>query len=43
MLFTTQYHRAIPPAIRGDIDLWVLFQFTPKERLLDQICNKLVL
>ena len=41
MLFTTQYPRAIPPVIRANIDLWVLFKFASKERLLDQIYNQI--
>ena len=41
MLFTTQYPRAIPPVIRANIDLWVLFKFASKERLLDQIYNEI--
>ena len=41
MLFTTQYPRAIPPVIRTNIDLWVLFKFASKERVLEQIYNEL--
>jgi hypothetical protein len=41
MLFTTQYPRAIPPVIRANIDLWVLFKFASKERLLEQIYNEI--
>jgi hypothetical protein len=41
MLFTTQYPRAIPPVIRANIDLWVLFKFASKERILDQIYNEI--
>ena len=41
MLFTTQYPRAIPPVIRANIDLWVLFKFASKERLLDQIYDEI--
>ena len=32
---------AIPPVIRANIDLWVLFKFASKERLLDQIYNEI--
>ena len=41
MLFTTQYPRAIPPVIRTNIDIWVLFKFASKERVLEQIYNEL--
>ena len=37
MLFTTQYPKAIPPVIRNNIDIWVLFKFASKDRLLDQV------
>ena len=41
MLFTTQYPRALQPVIRTNIDLWVLFKFALKERVLEQIYNEL--
>ena len=37
MLFTTQYPKAIPPVIRSNIDIWVLFRFASKERVLEQV------
>jgi hypothetical protein len=37
MLFTTQYPKAIPPTIRANIDIWVLFRFASKERVLEQV------
>jgi len=37
LLFTTQYPRAIPPVIRNNVDIWVLFKSASKERVLDQI------
>lgn len=36
-LFTTQYPRAIPPVIRNNLDIFVLFKSASKERVLDQI------
>lgn len=41
MLFTTQYPRSIPPVIRTNTDIWVLFKFASKERILDQIYNEI--
>ena len=40
MLFTTQYPKSIPPVIRTNTDIWVLFKFASKERILDQIYNE---
>ena len=40
MLFTTQYPKAIPPVIRTNTDLWVLFKFASKERIIEQIYNE---
>ena len=40
LLFTTQYPRSIPPVIRTNIDLWILFKFASKERILDQVYNE---
>ena len=37
LFFTTQYPRAIPPVIRNNVDVWVLFKSASKERVLDQI------
>ena len=37
LLFTTQYPKAIPPVIRSNIDVWVLFKFASKERVLEQV------
>ena len=41
MLFTTQYPRSIPPVIRTNTDIWVLFKFASKERIIDQIYNEI--
>ena len=41
MLFTTQYPKSIPPVIRTNTDLWILFKFASKERILDQIYNEI--
>ena len=41
MLFTTQYPKAIPPVIRTNTDLWILFKFASKERIIDQIYNEI--
>ena len=41
MLFTTQYPKSIPPVIRTNTDIWVLFKFASKERILDQIYNEI--
>ena len=41
LLFTTQYPRAIPPVVRTNTDLWILFKFASKERILDQIYNEI--
>ena len=41
MLFTTQYPRSIPPVIRTNTDIWILFKFASKERILDQIYNEI--
>jgi hypothetical protein len=41
MLFTTQYPRLIPPIIRTNTDIWVLFKFASKECILDQIYNEI--
>ena len=40
MLFTTQHPKAIPPVIRTNTDLWILFKFASKERIIDQIYNE---
>jgi len=40
MLFTTQYPKAIPPVIRTNTDLWILFKFASKERIIEQIYNE---
>ena len=41
LLFTTQYPRASPPVVRTNTDLWILFKFASKERILDQIYNEI--
>ncbi len=43
-LFNVVYNTitsAIPPVIRANIDLWVLFKFASQVRLLDQIYNEI--
>ena len=40
-MFTTQYAKGIPPVIRTNTDLWILFKFASKERILDQIYNEI--
>ena len=40
MLFTTQYPKAIPPVIRTNTDIWILFKFASKERIIEQIYNE---
>lgn len=37
LIFTTQYPKAIPPVIRNNMDIWVLFKSASKERVLDQV------
>lgn len=37
LLFTTQYPKAIPPVIRNNMDLWILFKSASKERVIDQV------
>jgi hypothetical protein len=37
LIFTTQYPKAIPPIIRNNIDVWILFKSASKERVLDQV------
>ena len=37
LLFTTQYPKAIPPVIRNNMDIWVLFKSASKERVIDQV------
>ena len=37
LIFTTQYPKAIPPIIRNNMDIWVLFKSASKERVLDQV------
>ena len=41
LLFTTQYPKSIPPVIRTNTDIWVLFKFASKERIIDQIYNEI--
>ena len=40
MLFTTQFAKGIPPVIRTNTDLWVIFKFASKERIFEQIYNE---
>ena len=40
LLFTTQYAKGIPPVIRTNTDLWILFKFASKERIIEQIYNE---
>ena len=37
LLFTTQYLTAIPPIIRNNVRLWVVFKFSNSERLLRHV------
>jgi hypothetical protein len=37
LLFTTQYLTAIPPTIRNNVRLWVVFKFSNSERLLKHV------
>lgn len=37
LLFTTQYLTAIPPIIRNNVRLWVVFKFSNSERLLKHV------
>jgi hypothetical protein len=41
LLFTTQYPKAIPPVIRTNTDICVLFKFASKERIIEQIYNEI--
>ncbi len=36
-MFTTQYSTAIPPTIRNNVRLWVVFNFSNSERLLKHV------
>ncbi len=36
-LFTTQYLKAIPPVIRRNIDIWVVFKFENAQSVVDHI------
>ena len=36
-MFTTQYLTAIPPIIRNNVRLWVVFKFSKSERLLKHV------
>jgi len=37
LLFTTQYLTAIPPIIRNNVRIWVIFKFANSERLLKHV------
>ena len=37
LLFTTQYLKAIPPVIRRNIDIWVLFKFANSQSVVEHI------
>ena len=41
LLCTTQYPKSIPPVIRTTTDIWVLFKFASKERIIEQIYNEI--
>jgi len=41
LLFTTQYPKSIPPVIRTNTDIWILFKFASKERIIEQIYNEI--
>ena len=37
MIFTTQYIKAIPPVIRRNLDIWVIFKFANAKSVSEQI------
>ena len=37
LMFTTQYLTAIPPIMRNNVRLWVVFKFSNSERLLKHV------
>jgi hypothetical protein len=37
MIFTTQYIKAIPPVIRRNLDIWVIFKFANAASVAEQI------
>ena len=37
MLFTTQYIKAIPPILRRNLDIFVLFKFSNSKSVVEQI------
>jgi len=41
LCFTTQYPKSIPPVIRTNTDIWILFKFASKERIIEQIYNEI--
>ncbi len=41
LLFTTQYLKAIPPVIRRNIDIWVVFKLANAQSVVDHIYPKI--
>ena len=37
LLFTTQYMKAIPPVIRRNLDIWIIFKFANAKSVVEQI------
>ena len=37
LLFTTQYMKAIPPVLRRNLDIFVIFKFANAQSVVDQI------
>jgi hypothetical protein len=41
MVFTTQYIKAIPPVIRHNLDIWVIFKFANAASVVEQIYSEI--
>ena len=41
MIFTTQYIKAIPPVIRRNLDIWVIFKFANVQSVVEQIYQEI--
>ena len=37
LLFTTQYIKAIPPVLRRNMDIWIIFKFANVQSVVEQI------
>ena len=37
LLFTTQYIKAIPPVLRRNLDIWIIFKFANVQSVVEQI------